>query len=133
LSLDLAAYHASGTNRESGAPINSVGPPQAVVGLSWRSADERRHLHFRATFTDRVSKLDESGGALFKPPGYAVLDVYLLQQIGDSLNVRAGLHNLADRTYWRWTDVRGLPPDDPMLPYLARAGRSISFSMNFNW
>jgi hemoglobin/transferrin/lactoferrin receptor protein len=47
--------------------------------------------------------------------------------------VRAGLHNLTDRTYWNWSDVRGLNPEDPILPYLAQAGRSASVSLNVVW
>ena len=35
---------------------------------------------------------------------------YLTQGIGERPIVRAGLHNLTDRTYWNWSDVRGLHP-----------------------
>jgi len=133
LRLDVAAFLATGTNREDDTPINSVSPAQAVVGLSWRSVDERRQLQLKALLTDAASRLDESGGELFKAPGYAAFDLYFFQQLGERMNIRAGLLNLTDRRYWHWADVRGLSPDDPMLPYLARAGRSVSLSMNFNW
>jgi hemoglobin/transferrin/lactoferrin receptor protein len=133
LTLDASAYFARGENGDGNAPINSVGPPQAIVGLAWRSVDERRQLRLKATLTDDWSKRDESGGELFKPPGYAVFDLFLFQQLGNHASIRAGLHNLTDRTYWHWADVRGLSPGDPILPYLARAGRSASLSMNFNW
>jgi hemoglobin/transferrin/lactoferrin receptor protein len=133
LTLDASAYFARGENGDGNAPINSVGPPQAIVGLAWRSADERRQLRLKATLTDDWSRRDESGGELFKPPGYAVFDVFFFQQLGSNVSVRAGLHNLTDRTYWHWADVRGLSPGDPILPYLARAGRSASLSMSFNW
>jgi len=43
------------------------------------------------------------------------------------------LLNLTDRVYWNWSDVRGLSPTDPVVPYLAQAGRSISVSVNMNW
>ena len=133
LTVDVSAYYARGENRDGSAPINSVGPPQAIVGVAWRSANERRQLRLKATLTDDWSKRDESDGELFKPPGYAVFDLFLFQQLGNHASMRAGLHNLTDRTYWRWADVRGLSPHDPMLPYLARAGRSVSLSINFNW
>ena len=131
--LDLSAYYADGRNRETDAPINSVGPPQAIVGLSWHSADERRQLHLRTTLTDDWSGYEASGEPLVEPAGYALVDVYLMQRVGDRTSIRAGFHNLTDRTYWHWADVRGLSPDDPMLPYLARAGRSASLSVNINW
>ncbi len=70
---------------------------------------------------------------MFKPAGHAVFDLYLTQALGARAVVRAGLHNLTDRTYWNWSDVRSLSPNDPVLPYLARAGRSASLSLNVIW
>ena len=131
--LDISAYYASGRNTETDERINSVGPAQAVVGLSWYSVTERRQLQLRTTLTDDWTGHDASGEPLFEPSGYALLDFYLMQQFGQNTSLRVGLHNLANRTYWHWADVRGLSPDDPMLPYLARAGRSASLSVNINW
>ncbi len=131
--LDGSAYYARGDNEVTDEPINSVGPAQGVIGFSWYSANETRQLRLKGTFTDAYDRLDESRGELFKPAGHAVFDLFLTQKIGNNAIVRAGLHNLFDRTYWNWSDVRGLRPDDPMLPHLARAGRSASVSLNLVW
>jgi hemoglobin/transferrin/lactoferrin receptor protein len=131
--LDGSAYYARGINKETNEALNSVGPPQAVLGFNWYSRDDRRQLRLKATLTDDWSDRDETSGELFKPAGYGVLDVYLTQQLGQRTTVRAALHNLTDKTYWNWSDVHGLSPDDPMLPYLAQAGRSASFSLNVTW
>lgn len=131
--FDGSAYYARGVNKDNGEALNSVGPPQAVLGLSWHSADERRQVRFKLTLTDDWSDRDESSGELFKPAGHGVLDLFLTQRFGDRATLRAGLHNLTDRTYWNWSDVRGLEPDEPMLPYLSQAGRSASVSLNVNW
>ena len=131
--LDGSAYYARGTNKVTGQPINSVGPAQAVLGVSWFSADETRQAHLKCTFTDAYDRVDESAGEQFKPAGHAVFDLYLTQKLGNKAVIRAGLHNLSDRTYWNWSDVRGLAPDDPILPYLAQAGRTASVSLNLVW
>jgi hemoglobin/transferrin/lactoferrin receptor protein len=131
--FDGSAYYARGINRQTDEALNSVGPAQAVLGLSWHSADQHRQLRLKGTFTGAWTERDETSGELFKPAGYGLLDVYLLQKLGPRSSVRAGLHNLADKTYWNWSDVRGLSPDDPMLPYLAQAGRSASVSLNVTW
>jgi hemoglobin/transferrin/lactoferrin receptor protein len=133
LGMDGAAFFARGDNGITGEPINSVGPAQGVVGIAWYSRDDSRQLRLKATFTAAYDRLDESRGELFKAPGYAVFDLFLTQKIGNNAIVRAGLHNLADRTYWNWADVRGLAPDDPNIPQLARAGRSASVSLNLVW
>ena len=131
--LDGSAYYARGDNNVSGQPINSVGPAQAVIGFSWFSRDESRQLRLKSSFTDSYDRLDESSGELFKPAGHVVFDLYLTQKLGNNAIVRTGLHNLTDRTYWNWSDVRGLQPTDPILPYLAQAGRSASVSLNVVW
>ena len=72
-------------------------------------------------------------GELFEPPGHVVFDLYYSQRVGERMTLRTGLHNLTDRTYWNWSDVRGLSPDDPLLPFMAQAGRSASVSLNLDW
>ena len=131
--FDVSAFLARGENKDNGAALNSVGPPQAIVGLGWQSADGNKALRIKATVTDGWSERDETAGELFKPDGYALLDLFFTRQFGSRATLRAGLHNLTDRTYWHWADVRGLSPTDPMLPYLARAGRSVSVSVNVSW
>jgi hemoglobin/transferrin/lactoferrin receptor protein len=131
--FDGSAYYARGVNKENNEHLNSVGPPQIVLGVSWDSKDERRGLRLKSTLTDGWSDRDETSGELFKPAGHAVFDLFLTQEIGSRTILRAGLHNLTDRTYWNWSDIRGLSPNDPILPYLAQAGRSASVSLNVNW
>ncbi len=131
--LDGSAYYAHGVNKENNEHLNSVGPAQAVLGMSWHSQDDRRQLRLKSTLTDSWSDRDETSGELFKPSGYAVFDLFLTQQLGSRTTLRAGLHNLADRSYWNWSDIRGLSPDDPIIPYLAQAGRSASVSLNVTW
>jgi hemoglobin/transferrin/lactoferrin receptor protein len=131
--FDAAAYLARGKNDDTSEPLNSVGPAEGVLGLSWLSPDQRRRVKLQATFTDAWDRRDETRGELFKPPGHAVFDVYLMQALGGKASLRAGLHNLGDRTYWHWADVRGLAPDDPLIPFLSRAGRSVSVSLNVTW
>ncbi|MBT8079099.1 MAG: TonB-dependent receptor [Gammaproteobacteria bacterium] len=132
-SLDAAVYRASGENRDNGQALNSVGPGQAVAALLWRAPDGKRQLRLQATLTEAWDDRDESAGVLFKPPGHAVVDLYFAQSIGRNAALRFGLLNLADKAYWHWADVRGLSPDDPLIPHLARAGRSASLSINMSW
>jgi hemoglobin/transferrin/lactoferrin receptor protein len=132
-SIDGSLYYARGENRENGEALNSVGPPQAVLGITWSGINADRQVRLQGTFTDAWDDRDESRGELFKPAGHGVLDLYYLQSIGRRAAVRAGLLNITDKTYWNWSDVRGLSPTDPVLPYLAQPGRSISVSLNFSW
>lgn len=131
--FDGSFYCARGDNEVSDEPLNSVGPAQGVLGLSWYAPDESRQIRLKGTFTDAYDRRDESGGEVFKPAGHAIFDLFVMQRLGERTTIRAGLHNLTDRTYWNWSDVRGVSPTDPILPYLAQAGRSASLSLNVGW
>jgi hemoglobin/transferrin/lactoferrin receptor protein len=133
VSVDGSFYLARGENKETGQPLNSVGPAQAVLGTSWSSASGKRSLRFQATATEALSDRNESGGELFKPPGHTVLDLFATQKLSNRTTLRVGFLNLTDRTYWNWSDVRGLAPDDPVLPVLAQPGRSFTISLNMSW
>jgi hemoglobin/transferrin/lactoferrin receptor protein len=133
LSFDAALFLARSENRDNGQPLNSVGPPQAVASVGWLSPGEEWHLSLRGTFTDSWSERDESSGELFQPPGYATFDLYVAWRPGSRVTLRGGVLNLTNRTYWSWTDVRGLSPDDPAIPYLSRPGLSYSLGLDMNW
>ncbi|MGB5490870.1 MAG: TonB-dependent receptor, partial [Woeseiaceae bacterium] len=120
--LRASAYWAEGENREDGQPLNSVGPAEAVIGAHWQSADERTQVRALLTATQRWSRRDESDGELFETPGHAVLDLFVARGMGENLTLRAGVGNVTDRIYWRWSEVRGLAPDDVLLPTLAETG-----------
>jgi hemoglobin/transferrin/lactoferrin receptor protein len=133
LSFDAALFAARSENRDNGQPLNSVGPPQAVVGLGWASPGKHWNLSLRGTFTDGWSRRDESSGELFQPPGHATFDLYVAWHPGSNVTLRGGVLNLTDQTYWSWTDVRGLSPDDPVVPYLSRPGLGFSLGLDMNW
>ncbi len=133
LMLHAAAYWAEGENRDNDEPLNSVGPAEAVFGATWRSADGHTELRALLTATDDWSRRDETAGELFQPPGHAVLDLFAAHSFGDRLTLRASIGNVTDRTCWRWSEVRGLAPDDPLLPTLAEAGRNYSIGLQWDW
>ncbi|MDX1403147.1 MAG: TonB-dependent receptor [Woeseiaceae bacterium] len=131
--IDASLYLARGENRDNGQPLNSVGPAQAVVGTSWLATDGRHSLRLQTTMTEAWDDRDESAGELFEPAGHTVFDFYYTRRFGDTTTLRVGVLNLLDRVYWNWSDVRGLAPSDPVLPFLAQPGRHFSLSINLSW
>ena len=133
LSLEAGLFIARSENLDNGQPLNSVGPPQAVASIDWQSAGGGVRTALRGTFTDDWNALDETGGELFEAPGYAIFDLYIAWRISQALTLRGGVLNLTDKTHWAWTDVRGLAPDNPVLPYLSRPGRSFTLGIDMTW
>jgi len=131
--MNLAAYWAEGKNRVSGEPLNSIAPPQAVLGLSWFSAGGNWDFAVTGTFTSakHESDIDQTDGDRYSTPGWATVDLSAGWSPRDWVEVRAGIFNLANKTYWRWLDVANLESDDPMIPLLSRPGRSYSITARF--
>jgi len=131
--LNTALYWSEGDNLDNGEALNTVSPPQAVLGLSWNSPDQNWHAHWTGTFTRRQEDIDQSAGARFETPGYSVFDLSAGYRFNNRLDLNFGIRNLTDRHYWRWSDVSRLSPADPMLELLSRPGRSYSLSARLEW
>ena len=131
--LSGGLYWSRGENLESNQPLNTVSPPQMVLGGSWSSSDGRWDAHLTGTFTARQNRVDESAGERFHTPSWNTFDLTAGWKINDHLNLRAGIYNLTDKQYWRWSDVRLFSPDNPMLELMSRPGRNYSVTANFLW
>ena len=133
LSFSGSLHIARGKNRDTNEYLNSVGPPQAVLGFEWASFDGGWTTTLRSTITDSWTKLDTSRGDLFQPPSYVVFDLFAAKRLSDRTTLRAGLLNLTDREYWIWSAVRSVAPDDPIVPHLGMPGRSMTLGIDMRW
>jgi hemoglobin/transferrin/lactoferrin receptor protein len=131
--LNVAAYWTKGENRDTDQPLNSIAPPQAVLGASWVSDSGDWDLAVTTTLTaaKKTGDIDETGGARFATPGWGIVDVTAGWHYSDWLELRIGVFNLGDKTYWRWLDVSRLDASDPMIPILSRPGRNYSLTAQF--
>jgi len=129
--LSAALSWTRGDNDSNGQALNSVSPPQAILGLEWRSFDSRFDAAVHGTFTARQSRIDESEDERFVPSSWQVYDITAGWRFRNCCTIRVGVFNVTDETYWRWGDVRSLTPGDPMIPLLAQAGRNIQLSVSF--
>jgi len=129
--LSLAAYWAEGEDRTTDAPLNSIAPPQAVLGLDWRSADDAWSLTITGTFTAAKNgdDIDSSDEVRFATPSWTTMDLTAGWRPLERVELRAGIFNLTDERYWRWLDVANLAANDPVIPLLSRPGRSYSVSL----
>jgi len=132
-SLFGAGYWSRGENRESGEPLNSVSPPQVVLGVSWTSSDDRWDANLTGTFTAAQDRIDETAGPRFHTPSWATADLTVGWRINSFFDLRGGIYNLTDERYWRWADVSLFTPNNPMLELLTRPGRNYSISARFQW
>ena len=128
-----AAYWSRGENLENGESLNSVSPPQIVLGVAWQSNDGSWDANLTGTFTAEQDRIDETAGPRFHTPSWATADLTAGWQINQHIDLRAGIYNLTDERYWRWSDVSLFTPNNPMLELLSRPGRNYSLSARFQW
>ena len=114
LSARFAVAYARGEDRDSGAPLNSVDPLNAVFGVRFEAPDDRWGAEVVWTLASGKDEadIDESAPRLASP-GYGIVDVLAHVNIGQRIRLNAGLFNLTDKTYIRWADTAGIGNDAP--------------------
>ena len=109
-----ALAYADGEDRQSGAPINSVEPLSAVVGLNYDSPGRRWGASLICTLVDAKDEGDiDAADPRLPTDGYGVLDLLAYAQLGPRARLNVGLFNLTDKRYLRWADTAGIGSDAP--------------------
>ncbi|ESA38593.1 hypothetical protein N836_32150 [Leptolyngbya sp. Heron Island J] len=107
-----------GNNLTSDEPLSTVDPIEAVLGLRYRSSDQRWGAEFVSTLvgTARGEGFEpEAGQDPFVPDGYSVFDLIGYYQVHSNLTLNLGLFNLFDTDYERYADVRFLDSNDSLF------------------
>ncbi|MDZ4728628.1 MAG: TonB-dependent hemoglobin/transferrin/lactoferrin family receptor [Xanthomonadales bacterium] len=133
--LKAAAYWSEGDNRQNDQPLNSIAPPQAVIGTSWYSHDERWNMELTGTLTaaKKTEETDQNIAPRYATDAWFSLDFAAGWRPVADLQIRAGIFNLTNESYWHWLDVANLEAGNPMIPILSQPGRSYSFSISFEF
>ncbi len=124
------------------APLNSIAPLTAVIGLAYDSPSENRGGAVMWTLVaakdkDDISNSDiasdesETGGEQFATPGYGLVDITTYYKPIKEVTLTAGIFNMTDKKYWHWDDVRGLSGTYDGLSRYTQPGRN--FSVSVKW
>lgn len=133
-SLHGAAAWSRGEDRTADAPLESIAPPTASLGLAYDGGDWGVELAGR--FAARRGRLPDP--LLFQSPGYGVFDLYTHWQLGSGARLNLGVTNLADRKYWANGDIPlGENPlsnaNDSNVDRYTAPGRALSASITLDW
>lgn len=126
-----AAYgQTTGTDSDSGRPLNSVNPAQLVFGVDhqmgvWTLGATLNHVARKS-----AEDIDDSTTAnQFATPAHTTLDLRASWQLRPGLRLSGAIRNLTDRKYWEWTNVRGIAASSPVLDAYTAPGRSLSVAL----
>lgn len=113
LSARFALAYASGEDRD-GAPLNSVDPLGAVLGLGYEAPEDRWGAEVVWTLAAGKDEgdIDDSIPRLASP-GYGIVDILAHANFGQRVRFNVGLFNVTDKTHIRWADTAAIGNDAP--------------------
>jgi len=138
-----AIAYARGASETNGVntPLTSIDPVKVVGGLDYRAPSGLFGGQLSAVHSERKA-LGRSGLACsttgvattspyycFSPPAFMVVDVTGWWTVTEAVTVRAGVFNLTDKTYWWWSDARGLAANSTVTEGYSQPGRNYSVSL----
>jgi len=129
LRLTGSLAYAEGENDETGQPLNSIAPATAVLGVGYAAPSGIWGMELVGTLAAEKDDVDESAGALFTPAGYAKFDLLGWYAFTPDVRLNYGVFNLADTTYWNWSNVRGRPADDVAIDRYTAPGINASAAL----
>jgi hemoglobin/transferrin/lactoferrin receptor protein len=129
----LSGYWAEGEDRRTGEDLDDVGPLSATVFLDWVNASGDWDVRLSGLFSQGKARGNNAAVANFRVPGHGILDLAATWRATEQLTLRAGVFNLADKTWWRWGEARRMPANDPLIPGTSAPGRSASVSFSFGF
>ena len=129
LSLSLALADTRGDSTRGGvdSPLDTVQPTRLSTALKW----EHGGWDLQATWQHVAAKKAgrTSNTTYFLPPAYDLIDLGVSYRINPTLRAGAIVNNLADRKYWRWSDVRGIATNSAVLDAYTAPGRQLQLSL----
>jgi len=131
-SVPFAYGHTQGTNRTNDQPLNSVDPDKGSVGLKYSANGWSARMdvvHYAAKKRGDVDPTEITAGQQFLPPAATTLDLSAQWRIKPGLRLNVAVLNVTDKKYWRWSDVRGLADNSPVLDAYTQPGRSFNATL----
>lgn len=125
--------HTEGDDVTSNEPLETIAPPRLVAGLRYVRPDGKWGLEISATLVDAKDESDlpaaTSQFQQFPAPSYEVLDLAFWYHLNDRLMLQVSGWNLADETYWTWTNARGQDASSTTLDRYTSAGRQFGLQL----
>ena len=121
-----------GTDTALDQPLNSVNPAKLVLGVDhrWQAFTLGATLiHVARKSAGDINNTLGGGLQQFATPSHTTLDLNASWQLRPGLKLSAAVRNLTDRTYWEWTNVRGIAASSPVLDAYTAPGRSVSVAL----
>ena len=113
-------------------PLNSIEPRRITLTALWTPVADLG-LETRIRAAAKQSRVDDSSATLFRPGGYAVVDLGGWWQIKRDTRLNVNVGNLFDRKHWLWATARGMNAGDLGPEFYTQPGRNLSASLKVDF
>ena len=141
--LRAAVASARGETERSGTttPLNTVEPTKVSAGAIYRAAASAVGawsvradvLHAAAKDSSRIAQPAPPASPLFAPPSYTTLDLGFSWQPVPALTLNLSVDNALDKTYWRWSDMRGVADNSAVKDAFTAPGRTVALALRVDF
>ena len=131
--VDAGLHWARGTNTVTDAPLNSVNPLKAVLGLRREVPDSAFSSTLRVTHYSRQKRTDFTAGEFFVPAAATIVDLIICWKQSRHIRWFLGLYNLGNERYRRYATTRRMKPDDPRLEILTQPGINAALTLHIDY
>lgn len=133
--LETGAAWGVGHDHEHDQPLDSIAPPEAVIGVGYGAVDGRWNLRVMGRFVRAKTQLARIPGepVAFAAPGYATLDVLATIELMRNMELVGGLFNITDKKYWDWSSVQGRPANGAVIDRYSAPGFHAGVSLHMYW
>lgn len=129
-SARFAAAYARGDDLERDQPLDAVEPRRGGLALRYAPPAGKAGAELALTAAAAKDRVPDGPLPLARPGGFAVLDLYGWWRPWPQVTLRVRVTNVANRSYFEWSDVRGLAANDPLLQQYRRPGRNVSVAIS---
>lgn len=114
----------------TGQDVESIIPPQAVLGLAYENEAQGWSAEVVATFVKRFDQ--QNNPDLFVAPGYAQVDLLAHYEMSKALSLNVGVFNVFDKEIVNGTEVRGLPTNADVR-FFTQPGRNFAVNASYTF
>jgi hemoglobin/transferrin/lactoferrin receptor protein len=130
LSSPFAYGQTRGRNTDNNRPLNSVAPQRLSTGLQYEAPTWSLGFNVNHYAAKKLSDVDTTATPNpFLSKAETLIDVSGQWRVQKDLRITAGIYNLTDRKYWRWSDVVGQSATSTTIDAYTQPGRYARVSL----
>ncbi len=120
--------------------LDTIQPMRVALGMGYKQSQWDATAHWMYTWAKKpadvgtVTDLQSRRQVTqYVAPGYSLVNLQAQWRPIKDLSFNAGVNNLFNKKYWRWSDVRGLEASSSVIDSYTAPGRNLSLGMRYDF